>query len=73
MLLHEPPDGADYAMGWGVSQQGWLVHNGSNTLWYASAGFVPGTDRVVFMAANFAGRGKVAKAMAQGATAILAD
>lgn len=73
MLLHEPPDGMDYAMGWGVSQQGWLVHNGSNTLWYASAGFVPGTDRVVFMATNFAGRGKVAKAMAQGATAILAD
>jgi CubicO group peptidase (beta-lactamase class C family) len=34
-LLHTPPFGGDYAMGWIVRKDGVIWHNGSNTLWYA--------------------------------------
>ena len=34
-MLHTPPFGGDYAMGWIVRGDGTLWHNGSNTLWYA--------------------------------------
>ncbi len=71
--LHTPPADGDYAMGWVVTPQGWLAHDGSNTMWYATVGFVPDTDRAVFMAANFAGWGTVARAMAQGVIAALED
>lgn len=71
--LHTPPAGADYAMGWGVTPQGWRVHDGSNTLWYASAGFVPGTDRATFMAANFVGWGKIGRVMGEGLLLALED
>jgi Beta-lactamase len=37
--LHTPPFGGDYAMGWVVRPDGYLWHNGSNTLWYAEAEF----------------------------------
>lgn len=33
-MLHTPPFGGPYAMGW-QSEEGRLWHNGSNTLWYA--------------------------------------
>ena len=36
-VLHTPPYGGDYAMGWIVRPNGALWHNGSNTLWYAEA------------------------------------
>jgi hypothetical protein len=36
-MLHTPPFGGDYAMGWVVRNNGTLWHNGSNTLWYAEA------------------------------------
>lgn len=34
-VLHTPPFGGAYAMGWMVRENGVLWHNGSNTLWYA--------------------------------------
>ena len=36
-ILHTPPIGGDYAMGWMVRSDGALWHNGSNTAWYAEA------------------------------------
>ncbi|QPH53473.1 serine hydrolase domain-containing protein [Pontivivens ytuae] len=50
--LHIPPEGDDYAMGWVVHESGALVHDGSNTFWYAIAAFWPGTDRALILATN---------------------
>ncbi len=50
--LHTPPEGEDYAMGWVVHESGALVHDGSNTFWYAIAAFWPGTDRALILATN---------------------
>jgi len=33
--LHAPPPGGDYAMGWGVTPNGNLVHGGATDLWLA--------------------------------------
>jgi len=33
--LHTPPEGGNYALGWGVAQDGSLLHAGSNTMWFA--------------------------------------
>ena len=33
--LHTPPQEGNYALGWGVREDGSLVHAGSNTLWFA--------------------------------------
>ncbi|MCR9129556.1 MAG: beta-lactamase family protein [Alphaproteobacteria bacterium] len=33
--LHTPPEGGNYALGWGVTQDGSLLHAGSNTMWFA--------------------------------------
>ncbi len=38
-VLHTPPFGGDYAMGWVVQGDAVRWHNGSNTLWYAEALF----------------------------------
>lgn len=38
-VLHTPPFGGDYAMGWVVRPDGLIWHNGSNTFWYAEAAF----------------------------------
>ncbi len=34
-ILHTPPFGGNYALGWVALPDGSLWHNGSNTLWYA--------------------------------------
>ena len=34
-MLHTPPFGGNYAMGWIVRPDGTLWHNGSNNMWYA--------------------------------------
>lgn len=60
-------------MGWGVTEQGWRAHNGSNTMWYATAGFVPGADRAVFMAANLFDGAAMVAAMQDGEIAALQD
>lgn len=33
--LHTPAGGGNYALGWGVAQDGSLLHAGSNTMWFA--------------------------------------
>jgi CubicO group peptidase (beta-lactamase class C family) len=38
-VLHTPPFGGEYAMGWVVRPDGVRWHNGSNTLWYAEVQF----------------------------------
>lgn len=51
-ILHTPPFGGDYAMGWMVSPNGLLWHNGSNTLWNAMAAFHSGQGIVAAAATN---------------------
>ena len=49
--LHEPVTGADYACGWGVN--GTIrQHNGSNTMWYAVAGFDRDSGRTAAILTN---------------------
>lgn len=50
--LHRATGPRDYAMGWGVREDGSLVHSGSNTLWYATAYVDPATEEAVFVAVN---------------------
>jgi CubicO group peptidase (beta-lactamase class C family) len=40
-VLHTPPFGGDYAMGWIRRTDGSFWHNGSNTFWYAEAQWHP--------------------------------
>jgi CubicO group peptidase (beta-lactamase class C family) len=51
-VLHQPPFGGDYAMGWIVRPNGALWHNGSNTLWYAEAQFDAASGIAVAAASN---------------------
>jgi CubicO group peptidase (beta-lactamase class C family) len=51
-ILHTPPSGGDYAMGWMVRSNGAFSHNGSNTLWYAEALFDPAAGVVAAAASN---------------------
>jgi len=55
--LHTPPDGADYTCGWVCVKRGWaggraLMHNGSNTMWYAVMWLAPEKDFSVIVATN---------------------
>src|SRR5262245_8977346 len=51
-ILHTPPFGGDYAMGWVVRGDGGLWHDGSNGLWYAEALVDAGGEIVAAAAAN---------------------
>lgn len=51
-MLHTPPFGGDYAMGWMVRQGGKLWHNGTNTLWYAEVLVDAAGGKVAAAAAN---------------------
>jgi CubicO group peptidase (beta-lactamase class C family) len=51
-ILHTPPFGGSYAMGWEVRSDGSLWHNGSNTLWYAEVSVDPGKGVVAVAAVN---------------------
>jgi D-alanyl-D-alanine carboxypeptidase len=51
-MLHRPPDGHDYAMGWGLTDAGHLGHNGSNTFWFARMQIDPASGNAVFLAVN---------------------
>jgi CubicO group peptidase (beta-lactamase class C family) len=58
--LHTPPEGADYACGWGIAKRGWaggnaLQHAGSNTQWYLVMWLAPGKNFSVVSATNIAG------------------
>jgi len=51
-MLHTPPPGGDYAMGWFVRGDGALWHDGSNMLWYAQVLVNTGSEIVAAAAAN---------------------
>jgi CubicO group peptidase (beta-lactamase class C family) len=51
--LHTPPFGGNYALGWAVRSDGALMHDGSNTLWYASVLVDSATGIVATAAANY--------------------
>jgi CubicO group peptidase (beta-lactamase class C family) len=58
--LHTPPPGGEYALGWVVTQRSWadgtaLMHNGSNTMWYAVMWLAPAKDTAFVAATNIAG------------------
>lgn len=54
--LHTPSRGADYAMGWIVTQREWggtvLTHAGSNTMWYGVVWMAPQKDFAVLAVTN---------------------
>jgi CubicO group peptidase (beta-lactamase class C family) len=65
-VLHQPPQGQEYAMGWVVTQRDWaggttLTHNGSNTTWFAVMWVAPEKHAAYVAATNVAGElgGKV--------------
>jgi CubicO group peptidase (beta-lactamase class C family) len=58
--LHTPPEGADYACGWGTPKRGWaggtaLSHAGSNTMWFLVMWLAPEKNFSVVAATNIAG------------------
>jgi CubicO group peptidase (beta-lactamase class C family) len=65
--LHEPVkgNGADYAMGWGVTERPWakgdegkmgvITHNGSNTMWMCVVWAAPDAGFAVLSATNIGG------------------
>lgn len=60
--LHRPPEGGDYACGWVVTDRNWaggrvLVHNGSNTLWFAVMWVAPLKNAAFVAATNSARNG----------------
>ncbi len=60
-LLHRTPDGADYALGWGVGTSPAagrvLQHRGSNTLWLADIRLSPEKDFGLLLVTNATGPG----------------
>ena len=59
-VLHTPPSGSSYSMGWGVGTREWaegrvLNHNGSNTMWWASVWLAPERGLGLFAVTNAAG------------------
>ncbi len=56
-ILHTPPPGQTYAMGWSVTKRRWaggitLMHNGENTMFYAVMWLGPGRNTAFVAAAN---------------------
>ncbi len=57
LKLHTPPEGSNYAMGWGVVEAEWakgkvLQHAGSNTMWFALIALIPQERRGYLLATN---------------------
>ncbi len=55
--LHEPDADSSYAAGWGVVDQEWaggqaLFHDGSNTMFYATAAVAPGANHALLIVTN---------------------
>ena len=55
--LHTPPADGDYALGWGVGSVAWaggelLTHDGSNSMFYASAVLAPQINRGFMVVTN---------------------
>lgn len=56
-ILHAPPFGGDYALGWGTAERDWgggrvLTHNGSNTMNFAVVWMAPAEDFAVLICLN---------------------
>lgn len=76
-ILHTPPQGQDYAMGWGVTDRSWaggttLTHAGSNTMWYCVTWIAPKKDFAVLVMCNQGGD-EAAKACDEAASALIQD
>lgn len=59
-VLHTPPEGQEYACGWGVVERPWakgkaLHHSGSNTMWFATVWIAPQRDVAALVATNLGG------------------
>jgi CubicO group peptidase (beta-lactamase class C family) len=57
--LHTPPEGQDYAMGWGLAQRPWAggtawTHSGSNTMWFCTVWLAPKKGFGVLVTTNCA-------------------
>jgi len=50
--LMTPPEGADYAMGWGIGADGSLRHAGSNTMWFVQTVIWPDDGRIAVAGVN---------------------
>ncbi len=50
--LQTAPDGADYALGWGVRSSGTLTHSGSNTMWFVQMAIAPDDGCLGVVAVN---------------------
>ena len=70
-ILHAPVGEEAYAMGWGVGEDGSLVHSGSNTLWYAVAYVDPVAGEAVFVAVNTGDVAVVVEPVNDALTALL--
>jgi CubicO group peptidase (beta-lactamase class C family) len=71
--LHQPPKGADYALGWVTTKRGWapgpiIWHNGSNTMWYAVTWMAPDANFAVLVVCN---HGSGAKACNEASAACI--
>jgi CubicO group peptidase (beta-lactamase class C family) len=58
--LHQPPNGANYALGWVTTKRDWaqgpvIWHNGSNTMWYAVTWMAPDAKFAVLVTCNHGG------------------
>ena len=58
--LHTPAQDGEYAGGWNVLERSWaggrtLMHNGSNTSWYATIWIAPARDFAILIATNQGG------------------
>ena len=69
--LHRATGPQDYAMGWGVGEDGALVHSGSNTYWYAVAYVDPNAGEAVFVAVNTGDLANVAEPVDAALRALL--
>ena len=76
-ILHTPPVGQDYAMGWIVTQRPWaggttLTHAGSNTMWYCVTWLAPKKNFAVLVMCNQGGD-EAAKACDDAAAALIQE
>ena len=76
-ILHTPPAGQEYAMGWIVTQRPWaggtaLTHAGSNTMWYCVTWLAPKKNFAVLVMCNQGGD-EAAKACDEAASALIGD
>ena len=70
-MLHQPLEGADFAMGWQRRTDGSLWHNGSNTLWYAEVVVDHARGRAAFVVVNSGDLATVARPVAAALDAAL--